>query len=54
VRWVHPTNQGFLRSLAGLARQAAVIREHDEAERCELFLRQCDPSWPPADADLQG
>ena len=21
----------------------------DEAERCELFLRQCDPSWPPAD-----
>jgi Protein of unknown function (DUF3151) len=47
VRWVHPTNRGFLRCLAGLARQAAVIGETDEAERCELFLRQCDPSWPP-------
>jgi hypothetical protein len=49
VRWEHPSNQGFLRALAGLARQAAVIGEDDEAERCELFLRQCDPSWPPAE-----
>jgi len=49
VRWTHPSNQGFLRALAGLARQAAVIGEDDEAERCELFLRQCDPSWPPAE-----
>lgn len=47
VRWQHPTNRGFLRCLAGLARQAAVIGETDEAERCELFLRQCDPTWPP-------
>jgi hypothetical protein len=49
VRWQHPSNRGFLRALAGLARQAAVIGETDEAERCELFLRQLDPSWPPAD-----
>jgi len=35
--------------LAGLAQSAAEIDEADEAERCELFLRQCDPSWPPAD-----
>jgi hypothetical protein len=49
VRWQHPSNRGFLRALAGLARQAAAIGEDDEAERCELFLRQCDPSWPPAD-----
>jgi hypothetical protein len=52
VRWQHPSNRGFLRSLAGLARQAAAIGEDDEAERCELFLRQCDPSWPPADVAL--
>lgn len=49
VRWRHPSNRGFLSALAGLARQAAVIGEIDEAERCELFLRQCDPSWPPAE-----
>ncbi len=49
VRWEHPSNQGFLRALAGLARQATAIGEHDEAERCELFLRQCDPAWPPAE-----
>lgn len=49
VRWRHPSNRGFLSALAGLARQAAVIGETDEAERCELFLRQCDPSWPPTE-----
>lgn len=49
VRWEHPTNQGFLRALAGLAAKAGTIQERDEAERCELFLRQLDPSWPPAD-----
>ena len=49
VRWVHPSNRGFLSSLNGLAKAAAAIGELDEAERCELFLRQCDPSWPPAD-----
>lgn len=51
VRWRNPTNRGFLRCLAGLARQAEAIGEADEAERCRLFLQQCDPSWPPADLD---
>ena len=49
VRWEYPSNRGFLLCLHGLARCAAEIGEFDEAERCELFLRQCDPSWPPAD-----
>lgn len=49
VRWRHPENRGFLRALAGLARQAAAIGEQDEAERCDVFLRQLDPDWPPAD-----
>ena len=49
VRWSHPENRGFLRALAGLAATAAHIGEQDEAERCALFLRQCDPAWPPAD-----
>ncbi len=49
VRWQHQTNRGFLRSLAGLQATAAEIGESDEDERCALFLRQLDPSWPPAD-----
>ena len=49
VPWSHEPNRGFLRALAGLQRQAAAIGEVDEADRCELFLRQLDPSWPPAD-----
>jgi len=49
VRWEHPTNRGFLRALAGLQSTAAEIDEADEDERCALFLRQLDPSWPPAD-----
>ena len=49
VRWQHPTNRGFLRALHGLATQAHAIGETAEAERCELFLRQLDPSWPPDD-----
>ena len=48
VRWAHPTNRGFLRSLAGLERAAGSIGETDEQERCALFLRQLEPSWPPA------
>ncbi|HEV7721000.1 MAG TPA: DUF3151 family protein [Iamia sp.] len=51
VRWDHPTNRGFLRALHGLERAAARIGEDDEAERCALFLRQLDPTWPPADLD---
>ena len=47
VRWRHPTNQGFLRSLQGLARQAAAIGETDEAERCTQFLAQVDPELAP-------
>lgn len=49
VRWQHETNRGFLRTLEGLRAMAAEIQEDDEAERCALFLRQLDPSWPPAD-----
>ena len=49
VKWEHPQNRGFLRCLAGLQQRAAEIGETDEAERCDLFLRQLDPSWPPAD-----
>ncbi len=49
VRWAHPGNRGFLRSLHGLQLAAAAIGEADEQQRCELFLHQCDPSWPPAE-----
>lgn len=48
VRWEHETNRGFLSALAGLARTAREIDELDEADRCDLFLRQLDPAWPPA------
>jgi hypothetical protein len=51
VRWVHETNRGFLRALEGLERTAGRIGEDDERERCALFLRQLDPSWPPSDFD---
>ena len=51
VRWEHPGNRGFLRSLAGLQRTAAEIGEDDEAERCAQFLRQLDPGWPPPDLE---
>lgn len=48
VRWAEPTNRGFLRSLRGLGLMAAEIGEMDEAERCEQFLLQLDPSGIPA------
>ncbi len=51
VRWSHPENRGFLRALNGLSVAAGRIGETDEEERCALFLRQLDPSWPPADLD---
>jgi hypothetical protein len=51
VRWRHESNRGFLRALEGLRSAAAEIGETDEEERCALFLRQCDPEWPPADFD---
>lgn len=47
VKWEHSSNQPFLRCLDGLQRSAAEIGETDEAERCALFLRQLEPSWPP-------
>lgn len=49
VRWEHETNRGFLRALDGLRASAEQIGEADEAQRCAQFLRQCDPSWPPAE-----
>ncbi len=48
VRWRHESNRGFLRALEGLRASAAEIGEVDEEERCALFLRQCDPEWPPS------
>lgn len=45
VRWRNPSNRGFLRSLDALRRQAAVIGEQEEQDRCELFLYQLDPEW---------
>lgn len=49
VRWRHETNRGFLRSLRGLAQCAEEIGEHDEAERCRLFILQLDPSGIPSE-----
>ena len=47
VRWAAETNHGFLRSVQGLGAMAAEIGEADEAERCEQFLLQLDPSGVP-------
>ncbi len=49
VRWSEPTNRGFLRALIGLGAMATEIGESDEAERCETFLLQLDPSGVPSD-----
>ena len=51
VRWQHETNRGFLRALEGLRATAEAIGETDEADRCAIFLRQLDPTWPPATFD---
>jgi hypothetical protein len=51
VRWEHETNRGFLRALEGLRATAEAIGETDEADRCAIFLRQLDPTWPPATFD---
>jgi len=45
VRWRHESNRGFLRSLHALELAAGAIGEVDEAQRCDLFLRQLDPEW---------
>jgi Protein of unknown function (DUF3151) len=44
VRWARESNRGFLRCLAGLAKQSRRIGEISEAVRCEQFLLQLDPS----------
>lgn len=49
VRWEHESNRGFLRALDGLRRSAGTIGETDEEERCQIFLSQLDPTWPPTD-----
>jgi len=49
VRWADEPNRGFLRALRGLGRAAATIGETDEAERCQHFLTQLDPSGVPAE-----
>lgn len=49
VRWEHATNRGFLAALHGLATSARAIDETSEADRCDLFLKQLDPTWPPSD-----
>jgi hypothetical protein len=46
VPWAHRPNQGFLRSLAALARAAGEIGETDEQTRCRTFLTDCDPQAP--------
>jgi hypothetical protein len=45
VRASRDENLGFLRSLEALRAAASAIGESDEADRCEQFLYQCDPSW---------
>jgi hypothetical protein len=47
VRWEHPENRGFLRSLQGLNTIAAQLGEVDEAERTAHFLAQLDPALAP-------
>jgi hypothetical protein len=50
VRWEHPQNRGFLRSLGGLRRAAAAIGEIEEEQRCAGFLHQLDPGWDRVEA----
>ncbi|MGH3520171.1 MAG: DUF3151 domain-containing protein [Haloechinothrix sp.] len=44
IPWNHRPNQGFLRSLAALARAAQQIGETDEYERCAKFVADSDPT----------
>ncbi|WP_028851840.1 DUF3151 domain-containing protein [Thermocrispum municipale] len=44
IPWDHRPNQGFLRSLAALAKAAERIGETDEYERCKQFLVDSDPA----------
>lgn len=49
VRWSAAGNRGFLRCLYGLSVMADAIGEADEAERCQQFLVQLDPTGVPGD-----
>jgi hypothetical protein len=44
VRWTHIPNRGFLKCLNGLAKTSRLIGDNAEADRCEQFLLQLDPS----------
>lgn len=44
VRWSHIPNRGFLKCLNGLATTSRLIGDNAEADRCEQFLLQLDPS----------
>lgn len=44
IPWSHRPNQGFLRSLAALARAAGQIGETAEYERCVQFVADADPA----------
>lgn len=44
VRWTHIPNRGFLKCLLGLAQTSRLIGDTVEADRCEQFLLQLDPS----------
>ena len=44
VRWSHIPNRGFLKCLDGLAKTSRLIGDGAEADRCEQFLLQLDPS----------
>ena len=44
VRWAHVPNRGFLKCLDGLAKTSRLIGDNAEADRCEQFLLQLDPS----------
>ena len=51
IPWEHEPNQGFLRSLYALGRAAGSIGEDDEAQRCQVFLREASAT---AAAQLEG
>ncbi len=44
VRWSHIPNRGFLKCLDGLAKTSRLIGDNVEADRCDQFLAQLDPS----------
>jgi hypothetical protein len=52
VRWAHPGNRGFLRSLHLLLVAAAALGEVDEATRCRDFLLELDPEDGLGAADI--